>query len=83
VEKLVSSDAVTAAIVLVNNATETQWFQALGGAASAICFPRGRVKFWAPDKVSQPLQGQAVAYIGADADKFCEVFAGFGLVVRA
>lgn len=84
-DKLVESSSagdVTQAIVLVNNATETQWFQHLGSVASAICFPRGRVKFWAPDKISAPLQGQAVLYIGPNADRFRRIFAGFGLVVR-
>ena len=32
-------------IVLVNNATDTVWFSKLSEAASAIVFPKGRIKF--------------------------------------
>ena len=62
-EKLTDSvrtGAVPAAIVLINNCTETQWFAALTREASALCFPVGRVAFWKPDRVvtDTPLQGQ-------------------------
>jgi len=73
---------VTEAIALVNNATETRWFQALAEPCAAICFPKGRIKFWAPDKESAPLQGQAIVYIGNNPTEFCARFGGFGLVVR-
>jgi hypothetical protein len=36
---------VTAAIWLTNNSTDTAWFQRLAGAATAICFTRGRIHF--------------------------------------
>ena len=72
---------IESAIVLVNNATETKWFQLIASESFAICFPSGRVKFWHPERVSAPLQGQAILYIGHEKEKFEREFSKFGFVV--
>lgn len=81
IDKLIVSNDVTEAIVLVNNATETKWFQALVVRASVVCFTSGRVRFWNPDKEScSPLQGQAILYIGENKKAFIKEFSKFGWV---
>lgn len=77
----VDAGDVTAACVLVNNATETQWLQAMANRAHSICFPLTRVRFLDPSgKPGAPLQGQAVIGIGGDPDRFLSAFDGFGLI---
>lgn len=69
-------------IVLVNNATETAWFQTIAAECSAICFPKTRIRFLDPEgNPGAPLQGQAIIYCGPDVEAFKEAFAAFGLVV--
>jgi ParB family chromosome partitioning protein len=70
---------VSEAIVLVNNNTETKAFQRMAKIASAICIPRGRVKFWHPEKKpATPLQGQAVLNFGENIRGFAAEFKAFG-----
>jgi len=84
-EKLATSYSqgdVPEAIALVNNATETGWFQSMAVVTTAICFPSSRVKFWAPDgKVGAPLQGQGILYFGSNGVQFHNEFNKFGLVL--
>jgi len=77
-DKLITSN-FEQAIVLVNNATETAWFEKMVSKASAIVFHKGRIKFRKRDgEHGSPLQGQAFIYYGNNADKFLEVFSKFG-----
>jgi phage N-6-adenine-methyltransferase len=71
------------AIVLVNNATETIWFQTLLECASAVCLIKGRIKFIdAEGKPSgAPLQGQALLYFGEKIEEFTLEFSKFGRVM--
>lgn len=80
VARAYADGGVTEACVLVNNATETGWFQTIAAEASAVCFPKGRIKFWHPDKISAPLQGQAVLYLGPNPEAFKREFHTFGFV---
>jgi phage N-6-adenine-methyltransferase len=71
-------------IVLVNNATETAWFQTIAQVCTAICFPQSRIRFLDPlgNASGAPLQGQAVIYCGPDVAAFHATFAAFGFVVQ-
>lgn len=85
IDKFVSSfqsGEIVKAIVLVNNATETKWFNNLASIASAICFPMGRIKYWHPQKPNMlaPLQGQALLYFGREVKLFIEKMNQIGVV---
>ena len=67
------------AIVLVNNATETEWFSKMINCASAIVFHHGRIRFEKRDGAhGVPLQGQAFIYCGDKPNRFLEVFQKYG-----
>jgi len=77
----VGQKEVKQACVLVNNATETKWFQQLAQATNLCCLLAGRVRFL--DAMGQlngaPLQGQVVLYYGGHGQRFIEIFSLMGL----
>ncbi len=77
----VAAGSVPAAVTLTNNATETEWGQSLLRGSSSVCFPAGRIAFWAPGRKSAPLQGQMVCYLGSRKATFVSAFEEFGIVL--
>lgn len=75
---------ISEACVLVNNATETSFFQRMLQSASAVCFPKGRLRFidMNGNPSGAPLQGQAILYFGPEADAFADAFCQFGAVLH-
>lgn len=70
---------MTEGIVLVNNATETVWFNTLATVCSAVVFPRQRIRFYGPDgEKGSPLQGQAFLYYGQHTNRFINEFICYG-----
>jgi len=70
--------------VLVNNATETGWFQELLKKCVGVCFPKSRIRFVDKDMVirdGSPLQGQAILYFGGNTKGFEAEFAKFGTIL--
>ncbi|MEK7802460.1 MAG: DNA N-6-adenine-methyltransferase [Pseudomonadota bacterium] len=73
----------TEGIVLVNNATDTKWFNNLAKQCNAICFTDHRISFWNADhkRVSGNTRGQAFFYFGKNIEKFKEIFLSHGFIL--
>ena len=85
VEKLRTSymdGEVGQAVLVSHNNTDTAWFHSLAGIASAICFPKKRIRFYRDAEVAAPTNGQAFFYLGDDPQKFISTFESVGFVVR-
>lgn len=73
------SGEIDQGIVLVNNATETQWWQRMASCSSAVCFPKTRIKFLDPNgNPGAPLQGQSILYFGKYKTAFVDEFSKYG-----
>ena len=76
----VTTEPLEQACVLVNNCTETKWAQVLVRRAASLCLFAGRVRFL--DRTGAdpgtPLQGQMLAGIGVNVQRFNEAFGDMG-----
>ena len=90
IEKLVQeylAGRTTAAILLTNNCTDTEWFEVAVRAASSVCFSHGRIHFFdgrasPPVMMDAPPQGQAFFYFGLDPQRFEDEFYAIGSCLR-
>lgn len=77
---------VGAAVVLVNNATDTHWWHDLVEGAVAVCFTKGRIAFENADgkRISGNTRGQCFVLLGGDQAMrrrfWCEMSA-FGMLL--
>lgn len=79
----VSCGNVAEAVLLTHNYTDTGWFHEAISAASAICFTRGRIRFYdSAGKEAAPTQGQAFHYFGPRVAEFHQHFAPHGFIVE-
>ena len=70
------------AVVLVNNATETEWFQSLL-KRFPVCMLNKRIAFWRHDQSGiTARQGQAIFYLGPNVGAFINEFETFGPILR-
>jgi phage N-6-adenine-methyltransferase len=73
--------------VLLNNVTETQWFQALFKQAARVCFFKGRISFVSRDnkRMSGNTRGQTMMLFsnsGRIKGRFTAVFGKYGVVTK-
>ena len=70
-------------VFLVNNATDTKWFQRAMTVSSALLFTAGRISFWNAHgkKKSGNTRGQAFLYFGNRPALFAEAFKEYGTTV--
>src|SRR5262245_48010266 len=85
IEKLIAERAaerVTEAIALTLNSNDANWYQQAAAACNALCLPRGRIKFIAPDglECESPKQANTFFYFGSQVAKFAARFSPLGTV---
>ncbi len=77
------SNEIYQACVLVNNATDTNWFQIMLFHCQSVCFVNKRIRFLDVNgNPGAPLQGQAILYFGNNKHKFKDNFSKFGTILN-
>jgi len=81
--KKYNAGEINQACVLINNATETEFFQNMLKVCTAVCFIKGRVKFIDKngEATGTPLQGQVIIYFGNESKKFKDLFSKYGEIL--
>lgn len=77
-----SAGRVQAGILLINAyGFDAAWFEPLWDWP--LCFTRDRIVFYSPQRVSGgPANGNVLAYLGPEPDRFADVFSDIGTIVR-
>ena len=78
--RAIEEKRVGAAILLVNNGTETRWGSMALEHCDAVCFHRGRIRFIRPggDSKGTGRVGQMICYYGPVPGRFNDEFQTFG-----
>ena len=72
---------ITQAIMLTHNNADTAWFHKAAKVCSAVCFTRGRVRFYNErGKGNSPTHGHAFMYFGRRTRRFASVFSQYGWI---
>jgi hypothetical protein len=74
---------VLQAIMLTHNNADTAWFHKAATCARAVCFTRGRVRFYnANGTANSPTHGHCFAYFGPRWKRFAREFSQYGWIAR-
>jgi len=78
----IESKAVSQAIMLTNNNTDTKWFHRAASLSQGVCFTAGRISFYnAAGDQSSPTNGQSFCYFGKRQAAFAREFSKLGVVL--
>ena len=81
IDKLINSQDVSQAIVCINADVNRKWFQLL--LKYPICFNSHTIYFYRPNKRKKHhFFGTAFVYLGANEQRFTEIFSQFGPIVK-
>ncbi len=72
---------VSQAIMLTHNNADTLWFHKAAARAAAVCFTRGRVRFYdEKGTANSPTHGHCFMYFGKSPKKFAKEFRQYGWI---
>lgn len=78
------ADGFNQGIVLINNTTDTKYYQALADSCGALCMVNHRIAFLTPDgtPVRNNTRGQTFFYHGRQSTHFYRVFSEIGVCMK-